>query len=109
MADFTKWTRRDFGDPMGHPGNRAEAEADTNRDLQKPIQQLLCDIREESWRKGEGPLGPIAIRMITMMGRVALQQERAGNTLLLLTWAIFILTLALVVLTVALLLHDAGR
>ena len=44
MAEFTDWKRRDFGDPQGVPSQRPAAEKETNQDLQKPIQQLVCEI-----------------------------------------------------------------
>lgn len=89
------------------PPWRTEAENNTNGDLQKPIQQILCDVREE-WmgQEGSGPFGKMIIRLSAMMGRVALGQDRATIQMIRLARAIVILTLALVLLTAALLMHD---
>src|SRR5688500_2889632 len=52
MADFTKWQRKVFGDPYGVPPNRGAAESENNRDLQKDIQQLVCDVHEQAGMAG---------------------------------------------------------
>jgi hypothetical protein len=103
-----KWNRTDFGDPQGKPPWRDFSENDTNQDMQKPIQQLVCDVHEEinnSQRLMEQNL-PFAIkRMVSMLGRVALEHERNHKQLVILTWLIAIFTVVLAVLTVALLFH----
>ena len=115
MADFTKWTRRDFGDPGGVPPTRAEAEKETNQDLQKPIQQLICDVLEigkSTTFKPEYMLIGMTNRVVAMLGRVALEHERSTRKLVILTrWiagltvALVFLTIVLVYLTCRLLLH----
>lgn len=53
MKDFTSWERINLDPPGQAPltteqkNIRELAEAETNRDLKKPIQQLLCDVHEE--------------------------------------------------------------
>jgi len=48
FSSIRKWTRKDFPDADLSRGVRCLAEVETDRDLQKPIQQLLCDVHEES-------------------------------------------------------------
>jgi hypothetical protein len=103
MSKSWLWRRVNFGDPAGVPRHRTAAEIETSNDLSKPIQQLICDVREEAW--ADGPSAPdklvqMNIRMVAMMGRVALMQERAERRVLQLTWGILLLTLALVALTI---------
>lgn len=108
MADFTKWKRKDFGDPFGVPLNRAKAEEEANQDVQKPIQQLLCDVHEQAGMKGIGQGSQqkyVTVRMASMMARVALEHERNHKALVLLTWVIAALTVVLVVLTLVLICH----
>ena len=57
FRSICKWKRKDFAeDPDQTKGLRHLAEVETDRDLQKPVQQLLCDVHEESLN----PLPPIA-------------------------------------------------
>lgn len=103
---YTKWKRLNFH-PLGQqeiiPPNRASCEHETNQDVQKPIQQLICDVHEETTNGDRPPtenLNHALKRFASMTGRVALEHEKTSARLLYLTWAIGILTLALVALTV---------
>jgi hypothetical protein len=101
----TEWERKDFGDPGGVPPQREQCERDTNEDLQKAIQQLVCDVYEEAFnQKAAGPEKIFLTfrRMVALIGRVGWEHERNHRQLIILTWAIGILTVAL---TVALLLQ----
>lgn len=106
MADFTKWKRKDFGDPFGAPPKRSLFERETNEDIQKPIQQILCDVREQASMKGL-PHGTLQrfmlVRMASMIARVALEHERSSRVVVWLTVAVVVLTVVLVVLTIGLL------
>src|SRR5688572_2806257 len=48
FQNIRKWSRNNFPDPDQTKGLRDLAEVETDRDLQKPVQQLLCDVHEES-------------------------------------------------------------
>ena len=48
FKSIRKWTRKDFSDIDPKWVRRKIAEEETDRDLQKPVQQLLCDVHEES-------------------------------------------------------------
>jgi len=48
FQDIRKWSRKNFPDPDQTKGLRHLAEVETDRDLQKPVQQLLCDVHEEA-------------------------------------------------------------
>ena len=75
------WERLLF-DPHSFDGlnARQRAELDTNRDLTKSIQQLLCDVHEETDADFDrAPLRCIAHsqkRMVGMMAKVALSNEK---------------------------------
>lgn len=101
MPNFTDWTRKDFGDPYGPPPSRPIAEQETNQDLQKPIQQLICDVHEHAQTPGAPNEKMIwmTMRMVSMMGRVALEHERVGKRIVVLTWVLVWLTILLAVLT----------
>lgn len=77
-------------------------ERETNNDLRKPIQQLICDVHEEisSPRSIEENLNHAIKRTVSMMGRVALAHERSSKVLTWLTVVLVILTIAIVWLTV---------
>ncbi len=107
---YTKWKRNDLELPgevslsQSDPERRKQMEKDTNNDLRKPIQQLICDVHEEisSPRTIEENLNHAIKRMVSMQGRVALAHERSSNILTWLTIVIVILTLAILWLTVML-------
>ena len=54
MKDYHQWKRVDLESPGqaslsdSDPRRRRLAEEETNKDLRKPIQQLICDVHEES-------------------------------------------------------------
>jgi hypothetical protein len=85
---------------------RQKAEEETRRDLQKPIEQLLCDVHEEimdQTRTTDQNLVHAYRRMVSVMVRVAASNERTSRVLLGLTWALTILTVVLVILTIVML------
>jgi len=112
MCDYTKWKRLNLESPGQRslsetdPERRRLAEEETNNDLRKPIQQLICDVQEETrdpHRTVEQNLVHATARMVSMMGRVALEHERNSTLLIRLTWVLVALTLAIVGLTVVML------
>lgn len=109
MKDFTSWERINLDPPGQAPlseeqqGIRKLAEDETNRDLTKPIQQLLCDVHEEvhqTHRSVEQNLLHANKRMVSMMARVALSNEHYSGVLRKLTWVLVFLTFILAVLTI---------
>ncbi len=114
MCDYTKWKRLDLEAPgevslsKSDPARRKEAERQTNNDVRKPIQQLICDVHEEAStpnRPVQENLLYATRRMVSMMGRVALAHERSTKILIWLTAVLGVLTLAIVALTVVLILQ----
>lgn len=115
MRDHTKWGRLNLEAPgqaslsETNPQQRKQAEEETNKDLRKPIQQLICDVHEEvdpNRRPEENLL--LAIRRISsMVGKASLVQEDTGNDLVgftrrivILTWIIAVLTLFTIISTI---------
>jgi hypothetical protein len=99
-----KWKRLNFDESKLPPLDkvRERSEIETDRDLAKPIEQLLCDVHEEIHNNSGDQLGNIACaqkRMVSMMAKVAISNNRVGNLMLLLTIVITALTIAIFVLT----------
>jgi hypothetical protein len=105
MPDFTKWTRLNLESPGQpslsdtDPARRRQCEEQTNLDLLKPIQQLICDVHEEA-SDSSRPLELSQLlatrRMVSMLGRVALEHERSSKLLVGLTFVIVIMTAVLI-------------
>ncbi|PYK98175.1 MAG: hypothetical protein DME19_13515 [Verrucomicrobia bacterium] len=116
------WSRKDFPDPPPGLSLRQLAELETDHDLQKPVQQLICDVHEECLNElppkvqGESEqhwnerlvvlqlqrLIGAQKRMVSMMGRVALEHERTSNALVKLSWVLVGMTAVLIWLTIVL-------
>ena len=98
MRDYTIWERKNLESPgqasLSGTKQRKEAEEETNKNLRKSIQQLICDVYEEvdPNRRPEENLVLANRRIASMMGKVGLVQEDAGNALVGLTRKIVILT-----------------
>ena len=114
MRSHREWKRVNLESPGQpsladiDPARRRLAEEETDKDLRKPIQQLIFDVHEEALdtrRPIEHNLVHATKRMVSLMGRVALEHERSSNMLLWLTWVIVILTVAITALTVVLLVR----
>lgn len=83
--------------------NRQRAEIETNRDLIKPIEQLVCDVHEETHNPDGTGLRNMASaqkRMVSMMARLAKSNDQMTKQIICLTWAIAIMTLVIVVFTI---------
>jgi hypothetical protein len=116
MPDYTNWKRVNLESP-GQPSlteidlaRRRQCEEETNRDLTKSIQQLICDVHEEA----SDPSRPHELsqllatrRMVSMMGRVALEHERSSAALIRMTLWLVVLTVVIAFLTVVLLFLTA--
>ena len=112
MPDYTKWERLNLESPgqpsltETDPARRSQCEEETNRYLRKPIQQLICDVHEEATdpsRTLERCQLLATRRMVSMMGRVALEHERSSAVLLRLNRLLVGLTVDIAFLTVVML------
>ena len=81
---------------------RKGSEIETNRDLEKPMEQLVCDVHEETHDPNRNELANLAgaqKRMVSMMARVAKSSNRASFWMIILTVAITGMTAALLLFT----------
>ena len=105
------WQRKDFD--LSHLHNKSErerAEIETNRDLDKPIEQLVCDFHDMAEKViNPNNTTPADVnwalihaqkRMVSLMGRVAIEHKRSSDQLVTLTWVLGLLTLGLFIATV---------
>jgi hypothetical protein len=90
---ITTWQRRNFPEDMPDPAVRPLAELETLHDLQKPLQQLLCDAHEEAIA---GTQAGVMKRMVALLAVTAYEQKKTNFWLLVLTILIVIGTLTLV-------------
>ncbi len=82
-----KWNRMNFdekklADLKKEKKFREIAEIETNRDLAKQIEQLLCDVHEEIHNPDRTPLENIASaqkRMVSLMARVAISNDKLSK------------------------------
>lgn len=96
-----KWKRKLY-DESKHAGlsRRELAELETDRDMDKPPEQLVCDVHEETLDSGRQTLENIAHaqkRMTSMLARVALGNQKVSDRMLGLTWAIGIMTFIMLI------------
>ncbi len=80
--------------------NRAEKEAE--KDLKKPWRQLLADVHHEILypdRPVEERIAQANKRMVSLMARAAIAQEKSSQVLLLLTGVLLMFTVVIAVLT----------
>lgn len=115
MHDYTKWERVNLESPRQRSlsetnlGQRRLAEEETNKDLRKSIQQLICDVHEEALapnRPVEENLLHATKRIVSMMGRVTLENERSSRLLVWLTGVLIVMTAVLIWLTIVLVRHE---
>lgn len=107
--DDTRWVRQDFDGSEERQTEkqrkwRERARLETEWDLKKCIQQLVCDAQENGLNDDppEQRLIDINRRLVSIFGRVALQHKRVDRALEVLTRRIVYLTWVLVILTVVL-------
>jgi len=95
------WQRKLYDESKLDGLSRREASAlETDRDMAKSVEQLVCDVHEETHDPGRTPLENIAgaqKRTTSMLARVALSSEKVADRMLALTWAIGIMTAIIVV------------
>ncbi len=99
-----KWKRKLYDEPKlaGLP-RRERSELETDRDMDKEVEQLVCDVHEETHDPGRQPLENIAgaqKRMTSMLARVALSNQRVADRMLCLTWAIGVMTFVMLIFVV---------
>lgn len=98
-----QWRRKNYDPGLVKGERRKIAETETNRDLDKPIEQLLCDVHEESLdsdrTEGTNTSGAQK-RMVSLMTRVAKGNDIIANRMLRLTWTVVVMTAVILVFTV---------
>lgn len=99
---FKTWERQVFDEViLQNLDSRQRAEIETERDLMKPIEQLLCDVHEETHNESRSELANLASaqkRMVSMMARVEISNNQTNRILIILTIIIGILTFIMTVL-----------
>ena len=92
-----KWKRKNYDESKLHnPLIREDFELETDRDLDKPLEQLVCDVHEETNNTNRAPLENIAHaqkRMVSMMARIAKSNEILTKWIIGFTVVIAIMTL----------------
>lgn len=82
-----KWKRKNFDlSKLKDLKVREFAELETDRDMDKEIEQLACDVHEETHNPDRGPLVNIACaqkRMTSMLARVAKSNDVLSRRMLL--------------------------
>lgn len=91
-----KWKRNIFDESKLAGLSRRECcELETDRDMDKEVEQLVCDVHEETHDPKRQPLENIAgaqKRMTSMLARVAKSNDVVARQMLWLTWAIAAMT-----------------
>jgi len=96
-----KWNRKDYNEDVfsnldyrDYHDRRKAAEIETGRDLNKCVEQLVCDVHEEILYQNRSPLQNIAgaqQRMVSMMAKIAKSNNRTNIFLLIFTIAMVII------------------
>jgi hypothetical protein len=89
------WVRKNYDENiLDNITERERSELETIRDLDKTIEQLICDVHEETHNKNRTALENIAAaqkRMVSMLGRVAITNDAFSKRLNRLNWLMFFL------------------
>jgi len=108
FENIRNWKRRDFPTIDGNWMKRKVAEEETDRDLQKPVQQLLCDAHEEALDPIDPSNLPLATaqlmknlvgvnkRMTSLMVVSAYENTKMTRWVIALTWVIVLQTCILI-------------
>ena len=108
-----KWDRKDYDlKVLDGKEPRERAEIETTRDLSKSIEQLVCDfhdIAEVAMAPGVTKaidMNMLSLqaqkRMVSLMGRVAIEHKRNSDWLVRLTCVLVVMTAVLIWLTIVL-------
>jgi hypothetical protein len=96
-----KWKRKLYDESkLDGLSRRERSELETDRDMDKEVEQLVCDVHEETHDPSRTDLANIAgaqKRMTSMLARVALSNQRVAHQMLCLTWAIGIMTFVMLI------------
>jgi hypothetical protein len=115
MSAPADWRRLEFEDVAATKlseeaqARRHEAEKQTERDLAKPVQQLICDVHEGAIDPDNPPVGRMLYmmpRMVAMMGRVALEQDKLSRRLYRWTVVLAVLTVLIAAMTAMLIVLE---
>ena len=102
------WRRMNFGEEILKGKSVREcSEIETGRDLIKPLEQLVCDVHEETHNRDRTELANLAgaqKRMVSMMARLAQSNDRLTNQMVILAYFIAFMTLIILIYT-ALMYH----
>jgi len=95
------WNRKNYDETiLSQLSVRERSELEADRDLDKPVEQLVCDVHEETHDTKRDSLANIAgaqKRMTSMMAKIAKSNDRLGKNMLALTIAILVLTLVMTI------------
>ena len=97
-----RWKRKNYDESfLPQLTVRKRSEIETDRDLAKPPEQLVCDVHEETHGAGNvmENLAGAQKRMVSLMARVAKSNDRASFWMIVLTLVIAIMTLVLLLFT----------
>lgn len=98
-----KWKRKEYdSSKLKGLSARERAELEVGRDLDKSIEQLVCDVHEETHNESRLETANIASaqkRMVSLMAKVAKSNERLASQMLYLTIAIGLMTFVILFLT----------
>jgi len=100
------WKRMSFDEKkLGVLSVRERSEIETDRDLEKPIQQLVCNVHEETHNTNGQTLDHIACaqkRIASLTARVAMANDKLTKKVVYLTWFVAIMTLVITIFTILL-------
>jgi nitrate/nitrite-specific signal transduction histidine kinase len=98
------WQNRNYDESKLNGLTRRDQSAlETDRDLDKPVEQLVCDVHEETHDPNRNDIQNVAgaqKRIASLMARVAKSNDKVATQLLWLTIAIAAMTLVILVYTV---------
>lgn len=99
-----KWERLSFDEEkLKSLSVRQQFEIEANRDLLKPIEQLVCDVHEETHNPARTELQNLTgaqKRMVSMMARIAISNDKLSSQMVVLNWLIAIMTLVILFFTI---------
>ncbi len=99
-----KWRNKSFDESKLTGLSRREKSAlETDRDLAKPVEQLVCDVHEETHDPNRTEIQNVAgaqKRVASLMAQVALSNDRVASRMLYLTIAIAVMTLVILIYTI---------
>ncbi len=99
-----RWRSKTYDDSvLNNLDRRERAAVETDRDLDKPIEQLVCDVHEETHDLSRTDIQNVAgaqKRIASLMARVAKSNDRVAQQMLYLNIAIAAMTLLILIYTI---------